>query len=180
LRFLAARVFRGAADHSHARSEGIVLMRAFAMLAFASIALAGCPGDLEKQSHISKLRVLAVRAEPAELLLDLSGPLPATTLSALAVDSSGLPVSMRFALCTRLGDAPPADLPCPGDAGLDLPDAGGLAARLDLSDPRIVALASQVDAGVVIPSLADGVPLIVGFSATAGAERLDGFASVTL
>jgi hypothetical protein len=151
-------------------------------LALAALLLAGCPSDLEKQSHISKLRVLAVRAEPAELVLDPSQPPPSTTLTALAVEPSGATVSIRFALCTRLGDAPPANLPCPGIAGIDLPDAGPLAARLDLSDPRIVELAARFpDAGVVLPSLADGVPLIVGFSASAPpAQELDGFASITL
>jgi hypothetical protein len=148
--------------------------------ALLALLLAGCPADLEKQSHVSKLRVLGVRAEPAELVLDPTGPLPSTTLTAFAVDPSDAGISMRFALCTRLGDAPPADLPCPGEAGLDLPDAGPLAARLDLADPRIVALASQTDAGVVLPSLAEGIPLIVGFRATAGAQELDGFASITL
>jgi hypothetical protein len=149
-------------------------------LALFALLLGGCPSNLEKQSHVSKLRVLAVRAEPAELVLDPAGPLPSSTLSALAVDPAGAPISMRFALCTRLGDAPPADLPCPGEAGLDLPDAGALSTQLDLGDPRIVALASQADAGAVLPSLADGIPLIVGFIATAGAEELDGFASITL
>jgi hypothetical protein len=153
------------------------MRRAPALLA---LLLAACPTDLERQSHISKLRVLAVRAEPPELVLNPSGPLPATTLTALAVEPSGALISMRFALCTRLGDAPPADLPCPGEAGLDLPDAGALAARLDLADPRIVALASQIDAGVVLPSLADGIPLVVGFGAVAGVQELKGFSFITL
>ena len=40
---------------------------------------AGCPAGLEEQQHISKLRVLGVRADPAELILRSDAGLPATT-----------------------------------------------------------------------------------------------------
>lgn len=160
-------------------------MRALLLFGFC---LAACANDLEKQSQIVKLRVLAVRSDPAELIVPPDGGLPSATLTALAVEPDGGPISMRFALCTRLGDAPPADLPCPGSAGIDLPDAGANAATLDLSDPRILAFAAQAqldggtfDAGGVPLSLADGVPLLVGFTASAPpAQRLEGFQTVTL
>jgi hypothetical protein len=148
------------------------MRRALTLLA---LFCAACPSGLEKQSHVGKLRVLAVRADPPELVISPSGSLPSTAFTALAVEPSGAPISMRYALCTRLGDAPPADLPCPGEAGLDLPDA-----RLDLSDPRILALAAQADAGAVLPSLADGVPLIIGFTASTADQQLEGFAAITL
>ena len=173
-----------------------------ALLIAALCALWGCPDDLEKQSHVSKLRVLGVRAEPAELILAQGAPLPATTLTALAVEPSGVPVETHFSLCTRLGDAPPGDLACPGTAGIDLPDAGPEAARLDLSDPRIVAFAASVqldggaiDAGGLAQQLSQGVPLLVGFESTApafgnpdggpaggadGLQHLQGFAAITL
>ena len=150
--------------------------------------LAACSNDLEKQSQIVKLRVLAVRADPAELILTPDGGPPSAVLTALAVQPDAGPTSMRFALCTRLGDAPPPTLPCPGEQGIDLPDAGPNAATLDLNDPRILAFAAQAqldggtfDAGGVAQSLAEGVPLLVGFAATAlPAQRLDGFETVTL
>jgi hypothetical protein len=154
--------------------------------ALAALALAGCPGDLERQSRVSKLRVLAVRGEPPELVLKPSGPLPRTKLTALAVEPRGAPVSLRFALCKLLGDPPSPALPCPGTAGLDLPDAGPDSAELDLSDPRILALAAQIDGGVPADAgaaLAQGIPILVGFTATADAgppQKFDGFATIIL
>ena len=47
-----------------------------AALLIAALALAGCPAGLEEQSQISKLRVLAVRADPPELSLDPDAGLP--------------------------------------------------------------------------------------------------------
>jgi hypothetical protein len=163
-------------------------MRAAAVLFLVLPLCAGCPGDLEKQSEIRKLRVLAVRAEPAELILSADAGVPAATLTALAVEPTGAPVSLQFALCTWLGDAPPATLPCPGSEGIDLPDAGVASARLDLADPRIVAFAQQAqldagtfDAGGIPESLAEGVTLLVGLTATAPpAQRLDAFATITV
>ena len=155
------------------------------LLILLAVALAGCPSGLEEQQHISKLRVLGVRADPPELVLVADGGLPATTLTALAIDPSGAAISMRYALCLDLSGVPSATLPCPGSAGLDLPDAGPLAARLDLSDPRLLAFAATadggaVDAGGILAALDDGVPLLYGFTATAGAARLDGFGTLTL
>lgn len=149
--------------------------------------LAGCPSNLEEQFHVSKLRVLAVRSDPPELILDADAGLPATTLTALAVDADGGPISVQFALCTEITGAPSATLPCPGDAGLELPAAGPVSARLDLSDPRVLAFArtATLDGGFdagggIVASLDEGVPLLVGFTARSGAERLDGFDNLTL
>ena len=155
------------------------------ILLLLAVALAGCPSGLEEQQHVSKLRVLAVRADPPELVLLPDAGLPATTLTALAVDPSGAALSLRFALCLDLSGAPSATLPCPGTAGLDLPDAGPLAARLDLSDPRFLAFAASADAGSVgagglVAALDQGVPLLYGFEAIAGGERLGGFGTLTL
>ena len=165
------------------------------LLLALAFALAGCPSGLEEQQHISKLRVLGVRADPPELVLVPDAGLPATTLTALAVDPSGAAISMRYALCLDLSGVPSATLPCPGTAGIDLPDAGPLAARLDLSDPRILAFAATADAGSaggggidgggidgggIAAALDDGVPLLYGFEAAAGDARLDGFGTLTL
>ncbi|HYV67797.1 MAG TPA: hypothetical protein VE964_16240, partial [Myxococcales bacterium] len=73
----------------------------------AGTLLAGCPENLEKQSQIVKLRVLAVEAEPAELIVDPAQPPPRTTLTALAVEPSGAPIAMEYALCTVQEAVPP-------------------------------------------------------------------------
>ena len=163
-------------------------MRAPIALALLGALLAGCPSGLEEQSRISKLRVLAVRGDPPELVLPSDGGLPATTLSALAVDPGDAGIAIRFALCREITSAPSPTLPCPGSAGIDLPGAGGLSARLDLGDPAIVEFASsaQLDGGAydagsgIAQALDQGVPLLIGFTATAGAQRLDGFSVITL
>jgi len=147
-------------------------------LPICALLAAGCPAGLEEQSHVGKLRVLGVRADPPELVLDPDAGLPAATLTALAVTPAGNADAVRFAICTQLGTPSPT-LPCPGDAGFDLPEAGAFSARLDLSDPRIVAAARALDGGT-LDSLDEGVALIVGFTATAGEERLDGFLTITL
>jgi len=156
------------------------------LLAMALLCTA-CPAGLEAQSHVSKLRVLGVRADPPELILQADAGLPATTLTALAVTPDGEAESVQFALCTLLTSAPDPSLDCPGDAGIDLPDAGDLAARLDLSDPRILefAAAARLDAGVfdaggIAEALDQGVPLLLGFSAAQGQDRLNGFETITL
>jgi hypothetical protein len=146
---------------------------------------AACP-SLEEQTHVSKLRVLGVRADPPELLLQADAGLPATTLTALAVTPDGPAQSVKFALCTQITGTPDPALDCPGDAGIDLPAEGPLAARLDLADPRILAFAAaQLDAGVLDAgglelTLDQGVPLLIGFSASNGAQDSGGFATLTL
>ena len=147
---------------------------------------AACP-SLEEQSHVSKLRVLGVRAEPPELVLQADGGLPATTLSALAVTPGGAAQSVRFALCTQITSTPDPSIDCPGDAGIDLPATDALGARLDLSDPRILAFAAAAqsdggvfDAGGLQAALDQGVPLLVGFAATDGAQASSGFQVITL
>jgi len=158
------------------------------LLAGLSALAAGCPSNLEEQSHVSKLRVLAVRADPPELVIFPDAGVPATTLTALAVEPSDASVSVAFALCTEITSAPSPTLPCPGNAGIELPPAGPDSARLDLSDPRIVdfALQAQLDGGAfdagsgLQEALDQGVSLLVGFTARAGANSLDGFATITL
>ncbi len=145
-----------------------------ALLAIA-LFLAGCPSGLEAQTHISKLRVLAVRADPPELIVEAGAPLPKTKLSALAVDPRDADIDVHFALCTDLSGVPSPTLPCPGSAGLDLPDA-----TLDLSDPRILALASQYDGGVITDVTNLELPLLIGFTASTKTETLSGFQTITL
>ena len=138
----------------------------------------GCPENLEKQSQIVKLRVLAVRAEPAELIVEPGQPPPKSTLTALAVEPSNAPVAMQYAICTVQDAVPSPTLDCPGAQGLALPPAGPTSAVLDLSDPQVVALALQLlrsadggtaDAGAL---LEQGISVLVGFRATAPAHGL--------
>ena len=142
----------------------------------AGLLLPGCPGDLEKQSEIVKLRVLAVQAEPAELIVDPGQPLPRTTFTALAVEPGGAPIAMEYALCTVQEQVPPPTVDCPGTQGIPLPPSGSTSAVLDLNDPRVIALALQLaqdagtgDGGALPPQ---GIPVLVGFRATAPAHTL--------
>jgi hypothetical protein len=154
----------------------------------ATALLAGCANDFEPQSQVRKLRVLAVAAEPAELIVQPdAGALPATTLTALAVEPNGAQVGIGFSLCTVQGQLPAPDVACPGDAGLPLPDAGPLAARLDLNDPRVRAIAAQLaqgqdagtsDGGSLGPPA--GVALLLGLEATASANPVPPGGSVVL
>ena len=157
----------------------LTLARLAITLALLAVALAGCPSGLEEQSHISKLRVLGVIADPAELVIDPdAGPLPSTTLTGITVLPDGGSTQTRFALCTLIAPDPPPDLDCPGDAGIDLPATGPNQARLDLNDPRLIAFATGQGGSAAL--LDQGIPLIIGFKATAGAEVLRGFDSVNL
>jgi hypothetical protein len=159
-----------------------------ALAGVLSVLLSACPSNLEEQSRVSKLRVLAIRAEPPELVLAPDGGVPVATLTALAVEPGGAAIALQFALCAEITSAPSPTLPCPGNSGIELPDAGPLSARLDLTDPRILAFASQAQldggsfdgGGGVEQALDEGVPLLIGFTARTDAERLDGFTTLTL
>src|SRR5437868_14883922 len=187
LRLLAARVLRGASGGPDAGAERIVLMR-LALLASLIVALCGCPSNLEEQSHVSKLRALAVRADPPELVFEPDAGAPAATLTALAVEPGDASVTVQFALCKEITGTPSPTLPCPGDAGIELPSTGPVSARLDLAEPSIVAFASaaQLDAGLfdggagIEETLGEGVPLLIGFTARTASERLDGFSILIL
>ncbi len=153
---------------------------ASSMLAAAALAVAtlSCSSNFEAQSQITKLRVLGVQAEPAELILQLGSPLPATTLTALAIEPSGALITTVFSLCEQQGVLPAGNLACPGTASVQLPDAGPLSATLDLANPAIANLASSLaqgfdggsaDAGIAA-LLEQGFPILVGFTADAPAD----------
>ena len=59
------------------------------------VLVSACDYGFEKQSHISKLRVLAVRAEPPEVVLVPGQPVPQVELTGLAIGPSGEPVEMH-------------------------------------------------------------------------------------
>jgi hypothetical protein len=57
---------------------------------------AACGTSFEKASLVSGLRVLAIKAEPAEV-----APGQSTTLSVLAVDTANQPLTLRWMACTE-------------------------------------------------------------------------------
>jgi hypothetical protein len=154
--------------------------------ASALLVLCACSNDFEKQSEIVKLRVLGIRADPAELIVAEGSPPPKTTFTALAVTPDGGPATVSFAVCTDQTNPPSGDLDCPGAQGIDLPATGPTSAVLDFGDPRLqqlaLELASSSDGGV--PDFAAGVPIIVGFEASSalpdgGTDMLRGLTTMT-
>jgi len=140
--------------------------------AISLLACAACATDLEKQSEVVKLRVLAVRADPAELVFSDGGVPPRATFTALVVEPSGAAASVRFALCADQNPAPSPTLDCPGTQGVDLPATGPASAVFDLGDPRFLpVLSAAVDGGTPDAGiLQEGVPVVIGFEATAPAH----------
>jgi hypothetical protein len=132
------------------------------------VLVAACSPEFEKQSRISKLRVLAVRADPPEVVLVPGAPVPDVQLTALAVGPAGEPVEIAYALCNVLG-LPAADLDCPGADGVPLQATSPVSASLDLGTH-----ASELPAGV------DAVQLAVGFRASSAGDSLHGFATLTV
>jgi hypothetical protein len=132
------------------------------------LAVAACDYGFEKQSHVSKLRVLAVRAEPPEVILG-TGPLPAVEFTALAVGPNGEAVEIQYALCNTAG-LPSADLDCPGKDGVALRATSPLSARLDPEG-------FQADLPAGAPST---FPVAIGFRAWSGGQSLHGFTTLTV
>ncbi|MFP2905978.1 hypothetical protein ACLESD_13155 [Pyxidicoccus sp. 3LFB2] len=145
--------------------------------------LAGCGPDFELQSEIRRVRVLAIQAEPAELVLDPDAPtLPGpVTFNALAVASDARPVTVRYALCRFSGN--PYDGRCPGDNGVELPEG-----VLSLQDPAVQAVLAEAFEGAnpggggtadpndpaLRAALEKGIPLFVGYEATDGTGTPEG------
>ncbi len=150
------------------------------LLLLAFSVLAACANDFEKQSHISKLRILAVRADPAELIIEPGQQPPKTVLSALAVEPSGALITLQWALCTVQGVVPSPALDCPGTQGIDLfaPDGRG---NLDLGQEPFRA---QYEALIASPqgqaALATGIPLIIGLTTRTNVAALGALTTVTL
>lgn len=159
-------------------------MRTPVLLTLAA-SLAACAPDFELQSEIARVRVLAVKAEPAELALDPSfSTLPTpVTLTALAVAPEGRTVSVTYSLC-RAGNVYAAEVECPGKDGVALPSA-----QLNVLDPNIQAalleFANAAGGGTngeapdfndpaVRQQLEAGIPLFIGYEATDGSGTPEG------
>ncbi|MCE9673118.1 hypothetical protein LY474_35460 [Myxococcus stipitatus] len=157
-------------------------MRPLLLVTLAAV-LVSCGPDFELQSEIRRVRVLAIRAEPPELVLDpddgtLPGPL---SFEALAVTPDERPVTVRYALCRASGN--PYDGRCPGDNGVPLEGT-----TLSLADPAVQAvlrdaLVAANPGGGDTPDLDDpriraalekGIPLFVGYEASDGSGTPEG------
>ncbi|MBJ6761566.1 hypothetical protein JGU66_12385 [Myxococcaceae bacterium JPH2] len=147
------------------------------------VALAACGPDFELQSEIRRVRVLAIKSEPAELVLDpgASQLPPPVTFTALAVTPDSRPVTVTYALC-RADVNPYGDTGCPGSNGVELSEG-----VLSLSDPRVQAILRESFPGTgtggdtpnlndpaVQKALAQGIPLFVGYEASDGSGTPEG------
>src|ERR1700687_5032566 len=161
LRFLTAATPGGAAVPPGSRGT----RRAMRRVAFFSVGLlAACSTSFVPASIVHGLRVLAIKAEPPEV-----PPGQITSLTALAIDTTGRSIEIAWAACTLL--------PPPGTVQLN-PDCINADAA-----PYLLALGDglRLSAGVPIvnppdfgpPDARGGLSLPVRARALAGADRLD-------
>lgn len=159
-------------------------MRALVPVALAA-ALCACGPAFEEQSEIRRVRVLAIKAEPAELTLDPDNATlpPPVVFTTLAVAPEDRQVGVTLALC-KLGNAYSEDLDCPGADGATLPNG-----QLSLLDPNVQqVLQDTANAGTggapLDPNdpelrglLERGIPLFVGYEASDGSGTPEGVES---
>jgi hypothetical protein len=156
-------------------------MRALVLLALAA-AVVACGPAFEEQSEIRRVRVLAIKAEPAELTLDPDNPTlpPPVVFSTLAVAPEERSVGVTLALC-KLGNVYSDQLDCPGADGATLPES-----KLSLLDPNVQQiLQDTANAGTggapLDPNdpqlraiLERGIPLFIGYEASDGSGTPEG------
>jgi hypothetical protein len=128
----------------------------------------GCEPSVIPQSELHTTRVLAIRADPPELLfLPDAGLPPPVHFTALTFSPDGGTPSVTFALCFT-GDPFDPTFQCPGPDGLTLPND-----TLDVTSPEVQALLSALDGGPLpdagLPQSEPGVALVaIGYFATNG------------
>lgn len=156
-------------------------MRAPVLLALA-LAMAACGPSFELQSEIRRVRVLAIKAEPAELALSPDAPVlpPPVLFSTLAVAPEERSVGVTLALC-KPGNAYSDQLDCPGQDGATLPDG-----QLSLLDPNVQQVlqetADMSTGGAPLDPndpqlravLERGIPLFLGYEASDGTGTPEG------
>ncbi|MBZ4419176.1 hypothetical protein K8638_22125 [Myxococcus sp. RHST-1-4] len=148
--------------------------RARAAVLAVGLMVSGCGNELEKQSQVTRVRVLAVRGTPAELVIPPEGGAPlAVRLEALAVAPDARPLTVTYALC-RPGNVYAADFQCPGKDGVELPEG-----QLSPEDPSVRALLEQVVGGdtgdpAVRARLEAGVSFYVGYEVSDGSGTPEG------
>jgi hypothetical protein len=72
-----------------------------------ALLLAGCT-EFDHPSTVKDLRILAIAAEPSEVILDGSGAVPPIALTALVVDPAGRPLQFAVRACANDPRAPNA------------------------------------------------------------------------
>jgi hypothetical protein len=125
-----------------------------------------CEPSVVSQSELLTTRVLAIRADPPELVVPADGGLPPPVhFTVLAFAPSAAPV-VTLALCLS-GDPYSADFACPGANGITLPDD-----TLDVTNPEIAALLLGLGGGLPDAGLAPEEPgvlqVAIGYFATTG------------
>lgn len=134
----------------------------------ALLLASACGPTVVPQSEIHSTRVLAVRADPPELVLVPDGGLPAPVhFTSLAVTADGGTPSVTFALCLP-GDPYDPTFQCPGVDGVTLPDD-----TLDVGSPEIQDLLRSLPGGEIpdsgLPVTEPGVVQVaIGFFASNG------------
>jgi hypothetical protein len=144
-----------------------------------------CSNDLERQSQLERVRVLGIRADPAEVAIDSHGH-PATDavgLAALTFAPQARPVSIEYAVCRLDAEVFAPAVRCPGKDGFGL-DGGDLS----LTDPELSRYLQQLEDGGtsgdggsllsdprVSQQLRRGFPLNIGYLATDGTSGDRGF-----
>jgi hypothetical protein len=109
-------------------------MKGWIALATAVAALwigLACAPDLEKQSQLLRVRVLAIKADPPEL--DFRAGLPPPVAFTVLPYPEAAQLALRLALCAP-GDPYAGTLDCPGKDGVDLPSR-----VLDPASPEVQA-----------------------------------------
>jgi hypothetical protein len=159
-------------------------MRAPVLLCL-SLAVAACGPEFELQQEIRRVRVLAVKAEPAEITFNPDAPAlpPPVVFSALAVAPDEREVGVALALC-RPGNAYSSEVECPGKDGATLPQG-----QLSLLDPNVQQILQETaeagggggDGGALDFNdpetravLERGVPLFIGYRASDGSDTPEG------
>jgi hypothetical protein len=128
---------------------------------------AACEPSVVDQSQLLTTRVLAIRADPPELVVPSDGGLPPPVVfSVLAFAPDGVTPTVTLALCLT-GDPYAAGFQCPGPNGIPLPDD-----TLDVTNPEIAALLGALDGGLPdagFPPSEPGVfQVAIGYLATTG------------
>jgi hypothetical protein len=128
---------------------------------------AACEPSVVDQSELLTTRVLAIRADPPELVMPSDGGLPPPVhFTVLPFSPDTVPVAVTLALCLS-GDPYSAGFACPGANGITLPDD-----TLDVASPEIEALLATFPGGLPdsgLPSVEPGVlQVAIGYLATTG------------
>jgi hypothetical protein len=137
------------------------------LLFLCVLALAACEPPVVDQSQLLTTRVLAIRADPPELVVPADGGLPPPVhFTVLAFAPNGATPTVTLALCLS-GNPYVAGFPCPGADGITLVDD-----TLDVADPAIAALLGTLDGGLPdagLPQTEPGVlQVAIGYFATTG------------